>query len=188
VDYAAAEYSARCLLGHLGIMCEGELDRTPMRMVHALAEMTSSIRNGFDPKEHLSRQFAPPGGEPQLIVMENIGFTSICEHHLLPFTGRATVGYLPLPGAKVVGASKIPRLVAGLAAKPQMQERLGQEIVDALGEHLVIQGAACTIRGMHSCMSLRGPKATGASMTTNHLTGCFLDGQVRAEFLALSRP
>jgi GTP cyclohydrolase I len=189
MDYYAATAAAGLLLQELGIDCTGELGDTPHRMVRALTEMTSSLRDGFDPGVHLTRQFeAPPGGVPQLIVMKDITFTSVCEHHLLPFTGQATVGYLPAPDAKVVGASKIPRLVTGLAAKPQMQERLGQEVVDALGKHLDIQGAACTIRGAHSCMTLRGPRATGASMITNHLTGCFLDGQVRAEFLALSRP
>lgn len=184
----AAEAAARTLLWHLGMDCAGELDDTPRRLVSALAELTSSNRDGFNPKTVLARQFAPPGDVPQMIVVENITFTSVCEHHFLPFTGRATVAYLPSPGAKVVGLSKIPRLVEGFAAQPQMQERLGHLVVEAISKNLDVQGAGCTIRGEHTCMTLRGARARGASMLTNHLNGCFFDNPVRAEFLALTRP
>lgn len=189
MDYALAEDSARFLLGHLGIRCEGELDRTPMRLVHALAELTASLRDGFNPAELLARQFSPPGDVPQMIVVENIAFTSLCEHHVMPFTGLATVAYLPSPGARIVGVSKIPRLVEGFARRPQMQERLGYQVTEAIGKYLDVQGAGCTIRGEHTCMTLRGACAAGTSMLTNHLTGCFFDSPpVRAEFLALTRP
>jgi GTP cyclohydrolase I len=83
--------------------------------------------------------------------------------------------------------SKLARLVDAYACLPQMQERLGQQVVDALGKHLDIQGAGCVIDAEHMCMTLRGPRAVGARMVTSHLTGCFFDGVVRQEFLALAR-
>lgn len=182
-----AEYHAGMLLGQLGIDCMSEdMQRTPRRMVEALAEITHGLRD-FDPEEVLTRQFDPPSQQPQMIFLEGIPFTSLCEHHILPFTGTATVAYLPQPGAKVAGISKLARLVAGYAARPQMQERLGQQIVDAIGKHLDVQGAACLIDAVHTCMTLRGAKAAGARMVTSHLTGCFFDTPVRSEFLALTR-
>jgi GTP cyclohydrolase I len=187
-NYLRAEESARVMLGHLGIECTDELDETPGRLVRALAELTSSLRDGFDPAHVLSRQFAAPADVPQMITVTGLAFTSLCEHHVLPFTGTATVAYLPQPGAKVVGVSKIARLVNGLAARPQMQERLGYQITAQLGKHLDIEGAGVVLRGVHSCMTMRGPCATGAEMITSHFTGCFLDAPVRGEFLALTRP
>jgi GTP cyclohydrolase I len=187
-SYTLAEDAARFLLGHLGIRCDGELDETPMRMVRALAELTSSMRDGFDPAPLLGRQFSPPGDVPQLVAVRGITFTSLCEHHVMPFTGTATVAYLPQPGAKIVGVSKIARLVQGYARQPQMQERIGYQVVTAISKHLDVQGAGCMISGDHTCMTLRGACSAGASMLTTHLSGCFFDAPVRAEFLALSKP
>jgi GTP cyclohydrolase I len=110
-----------------------------------------------------------------------------CEHHILPFTGTATVGYLPQPGARVAGVSKLARLVEGFAGRPQMQERLGQQILEALEGNLAIQGAGCVIDAAHTCLTLRGPRSASAHMITSHLTGCFLEAPVRQEFLALAR-
>lgn len=180
--------TARLLLGHLGIDCASDgMAETPRRFTQALAELTAGLR--ADPgvvKELLSRTFEPPGPEPQLILVRDIQFTSVCEHHLLPFTGTATVGYLPQPGARVVGVSKIPRLVEVLAARPQMQERLGYQVVSALDEHLATQGSACVLDALHTCMTLRGARSRTARMTTSNLSGEFLeDGRIREEFLAL---
>jgi GTP cyclohydrolase I len=118
--------------------------------------------------------------------MRGISFTSVCEHHLLPFHGTAVVGYLPADGAQLAGASKLARLVEGFAGVPQMQERLGQQVVDALGAHLKIQGAGCILTATHTCLTLRGARNGEAQMVTSHLAGEFLDAPVRGEFLALA--
>jgi GTP cyclohydrolase I len=111
----------------------------------------------------------------------------VCEHHLLPFTGHAWVGYVP-NGNGVVGLSKIPRLVEHFARRPQVQERLTGQITAALDEHIEPLGAACTIRAVHSCATMRGVR-TEAPMTTSSLTGVFLtEPEARAEFLGLARP
>lgn len=176
------------LLYLLGVdLDEPGMGRTPLRMVQALAELTEGLRVPFDVVGCLARQFEPSSGEPHLILCCDVPFTSLCEHHILPFTGRATVGYLPAPGAKVAGISKLARLVQGLAQRPTMQERLGQQVTDALHDNLDVQGAGCLIDASHTCMTLRGPKATPAHMVTSHLTGVFRDPTVRSEFLALAR-
>jgi GTP cyclohydrolase IA len=165
-----------------------DMRRTPLRFAKALAELTRGLREPFDAGELLARQFdVAAGGHPQMVMLCGIPFTSVCEHHLLPFTGTASVAYLPQPGARVAGVSKLARLVEGLAARPQMQERLGEQVTGALGEHLKVQGAGCLIDAVHTCLTLRGPRAAGARMVTSHLSGCFLDGTVRQEFLALAR-
>lgn len=185
---SAAELHAGRLLRRLGIDVDSpDLRRTPLRFVQALEELTRHARDPFDAGAVLSRQFDAPRDTPQLIMLCDIPFTSVCEHHILPFTGTATVAYLPQPGAKVAGVSKLARLVEGLAAQPQMQERLGEQIIDALTRHLDIQGAGALIDAVHTCLTIRGPKATGAHMRTSHLSGVFLAGEVRQEFLALAR-
>jgi len=174
-------------LSRLGIDVESpEMKRTPLRFAQALAELTRNLRVPFDAGAVLARQFEPPAQHPQIVLLCDIPFTSLCEHHILPFTGTATVGYLPQPGAKVAGISKLARLVEGFSLRPQMQERMGQQVVQALGDHLDIQGAGCLIDAVHTCLTLRGPRSAGARMVTSHLTGCFLDAPVRQEFLALA--
>ena len=123
-----------------------------------------------------------------MIAVAGLEFTSLCEHHLMPFYGLAAVAYLPSPGARVVGVSKLARLTAGLAARPQIQERLGAQVVDAITGRLDTQGAACCIDAIHTCMTQRGARAgQSARMITNHLTGRFLNEHpVRDEFLALT--
>jgi GTP cyclohydrolase IA len=188
MDVVKAEAGARAMLSSLGFDVDSpSQERTPHRMVAALAELASSV-DGFDAGEALARRFDPPSDVPQMIFLTGIPFTSLCEHHVLPFTGTATVAYLPAPGAKVAGVSKLARLVQGLAARPQMQERLGTQVVEAIGKHLDTQGAGCLIEAVHTCMTLRGPQAAGARMITSHLAGCFFDTPVRGEFLALARP
>ncbi|MFF4819869.1 GTP cyclohydrolase I [Kitasatospora sp. NPDC001309] len=180
----AAEHAAR-LLTALGIPCNTESTAaTPRRMAKALAELTAGVH--LDPARHLKVTFPAEGERANLIAAVDVPFVALCEHHVLPFPGRATVAYLPTPGARIVGLSKLARLAEELAARPQVQERLGQQVVDALGEHLDIQGAACLIRSQHACMTLRGVRAHGASMVTTHLTGALhADPARRAEVLAL---
>jgi GTP cyclohydrolase I len=183
-DLAGAADHARQMLAALGIPCDTESTAgTPERYVRALAELTAGQH--ADPARHLQVTFAPPSDEPGLIVVTGVAFTSVCEHHLLPFTGRATVGYLPAPGARIVGLSKLARLVTELAARPQVQERLGDQVVTAIGKHLTSLGAGCVIRSTHACLALRGVRAAGAEMVTVHLRGALQqEGPFRTEFVS----
>jgi GTP cyclohydrolase I len=178
---------ARALLDLLGVDLSADgLADTPQRMVAALGEMTRGLR--LDPDRHLSRTFPPPAATPGLIVAAGVPFTALCEHHMLPFAGTATVGYLPLPGARITGVSKLARLVAEYAARPQIQERIGEQVTAAIDRCLNVDGAACVLRATHTCMTLRGARATGAQMVTSHMTGVFrLQTALRAEFLTLAR-
>ena len=181
-----ATIHARAMLAKLGIPCNNDsTEATPARFVKALMELTEGAR--LDPARHLQVTFAPTSDDPGMIIATGVPFTSLCEHHLLPFTGTATVGYLPAKGARIVGLSKLARVAQEFAARPQVQERLGDEIVTALATHLETLGAACVLRATHSCMTLRGARATGAGMVTSHLRGVFRDKpEVRAEFLQLA--
>jgi GTP cyclohydrolase I len=162
---------------------EGLLD-TPARVVKAYRELAD--RPG-DPATLLGKVFADvtyPTDE--MIAVGPVEFVSLCEHHLLPFTGTAWVAYIP-SGTGVVGLSKIPRLVEHYAHRPQVQERLTTQIADALVEHLDPHGAACLVSSSHACMALRGVRKTGAQMVTSVLRGVFrTDPTVRGEFLALT--
>lgn len=186
-DVAAATGHATAMLAALGLT-DGSEDtaETPARFVKALAEMTSGLT--VDPARHLARTFPAKSDNPGMILVPDIRFTSVCEHHLLPFVGTACVGYLPAPGARIVGLSKLARVVQEYAARPQVQERLGEQVVDAITGTLDTVGAGCVIRSEHSCMTLRGAKAEGAFMVTSHLAGAFRDdATMRGEFLTLAR-
>ena len=185
----AAVQAAATLLDALGIARDTDgLAETPARFAAALAEMTRGLR-GPDPATWLERTFPPGGPHPSMITVTDLDFCSTCEHHMMPFHGTAAVAYLPADGARIVGVSKLSRLVTALAARPQMQERLGTQIVDVITGTLHTQGAACLLTATHTCMTLRGARAGGnARMVTSHLTGRFLeDPTVRAEFYSLTR-
>ena len=159
---------------------EGLVD-TPRRVVKAYRELCAGYSQ--DPAEILSTQFSEKADE--MIVVKDIEFWSLCEHHLLPFTGTATVAYIPFD--RVVGLSKIPRVVRCFAQRLQIQERLTQQIADAVDIHLNALGSACVIRASHTCMQMRGVQSTG-EMTTSCLRGLFRNDQSsRSEFLALAR-
>ncbi len=160
---------------------EGLLE-TPKRVVKAWGEMTQGYKE--NPAEILAKVFSEESSD-SMILVRGIPFVSLCEHHCLPFTGTAHVAYIPGAG-RVVGLSKLARLVHCYARRFQVQERLTKQIVDAITEHLKPVGAACVIEAHHSCMSLRGVRA-GATMVTSELQGRFRDAEVRAEFLALVR-
>ncbi|PSK95786.1 GTP cyclohydrolase I [Haloactinopolyspora alba] len=180
--------AAALMLGQLGLYDpDSDASRdTPRRLVQALTEMTAGQH--VDPDRHLKTTFPPESDDPGLIVVTAVPFISVCEHHLLPFTGTATVGYLPSAGARIVGLSKLSRVVQEYAARPQVQERLGQQVVDALTRHLDTRAAGCVIRSAHSCMTHRGARATGAEMVTSHLAGQLrTDPAMRSEFMALTR-
>lgn len=158
-----------------------DLVDTPGRVVRAFAEMTSGYE--LSPEEILSTTF--DGKYDQMIVLRGITFSSLCEHHLLPFTGSAAVGYIPGDSGVVVGLSKLARLVEAFSRRLQIQERLTAQVVDALDKHLQPKGAGCVVRASHQCMACRGVRKLGAEMVTSALSGVFRSEAVRAEFLSL---
>lgn len=180
----AALEGVRALIRYLGYDPDAaSLVDTPSRVVGALLEMTSG--QWMDPAPVLERVFASDTDE--MIAVTGIEFTSVCEHHLMPFSGTAAVAYIPKPRAPVVGLSKIPRLVHLYARRLSMQERMTTEITTALNTHLHTEGAACVIRSRHACMGARGIRAQHAEMVTSSMTGLFRDDpRTREEFLALA--
>jgi GTP cyclohydrolase I len=155
---------------------------TPRRVVQALREMTGGYAE--EPSDILSKTFEESSDE--LIVLRGIEFSSICEHHLLPFHGTVSVGYLP---GDVVGISKLARLVHCLARRLQIQERLTRQVADAVSEHLHARGAAVVVRAHHLCMGCRGVRLPGTELITSAMLGVLRDDAVtRAEFLRLAGP
>lgn len=151
---------------------------TPDRVLRAWGEMTAQPGT---PESILSRTF-PSEGAGGMVVVGPMPFTSVCEHHLLPFTGTAFFGYLP--GERIVGLSKIPRLLHHFAQRTQVQERLTRNVLDAFVEHVPCVGAGVHVEAVHSCAALRGVR-TVAPMSTVELHGAFRDEpETRAEFLA----
>lgn len=170
------------LLEHVGEDPTREgLLATPGRVVRAFTEMTAGY--GLDPAEILATVFDEDCDE--MVVVTGIRFSSLCEHHLLPFTGTAVVGYVP--EGKVVGLSKIPRLVHAFARRLQVQERMTGQIAQALNEVLAPKGVGVVVRAHHSCMGCRGVQQPDAQMVTSSTLGLFRDDpRARAEFLALA--
>ena len=162
---------------------EGLLD-TPARVARSYREMFAGYE--VDPREYLERTFEEVGGYDQLIVLKDIRFVSFCEHHMLPVIGRAQVGYLPTD--RVVGISKLARVVRGFARRLQIQEKMTAEIANAIHEVLKPQGVGVLIEAEHSCMTLRGVNSPGSSLTTSSLLGIVRDDpRTREEFLRLAR-
>lgn len=157
------------------------LRETPARVVKALQEMTSGMQE--NPKEILGTVFGEKCDE--MVVVQGIEFTSLCEHHMLPFTGTCDVGYIP--NGRVVGLSKIPRLVQCFAKRLQVQERMTRSIASAMEEYLNPLGVGVVVRGRHSCCEARGVRSKNV-MVTSDLRGVMRDKpEARAEFLALTR-
>ena len=181
VDVARIERAVREILIAVGENPDREgLLRTPNRVARAYAELMAGLP--VDPREHLRTVFRERYDE--VVLLRDIEFHSLCEHHLLPFTGKAHVAYLP--DGKVVGLSKLARLVEGYARRPQVQERLTTQIADALMEELNPIGAACVIEATHTCMTIRGAKKHGSTMVTSALRGIFKENpSSRAEILSL---
>lgn len=177
-----AETGIRSLLTSIGENPEREgLLDTPKRVVKAYKQMTEGY--SVDITALLGVTF-DVGNVDEMIIVRGIDFVSLCEHHLLPFTGTATVAYIPRQ--RVVGLSKIARLVDAYARRLQVQERLTTQITTALDEYLDTQGSAALIRGTHACMSCRGVRKAGAEMVTSSLTGLFREAEARNEFISLS--
>lgn len=185
----SARYAVKALLEHCGYDCDNDsgIAETPRRVVQAWEELTAGQHS--DPGEHLARTFDADGMDvDEMIVLRRIGFVSLCEHHVLPFTGHASVAYLPRPGASIVGVSKLARVVDGYARRLQVQERLTSQIATCVDKHLDNVGVAVQIEATHTCLSLRGIRKESAVMVTSKLTGLFRDDpRARAEFLELIR-
>lgn len=181
VDLPRIAHAVREILLAVGEDPDREgLSETPARVARSYAELLSGLHD--DPKAHLRTVFHERYDE--VVLLRDINFHSLCEHHLLPFTGKAHVAYLP--DGKVVGLSKLARLVDGFARRPQVQERLTNQIVDALMDELQPLAAACVIEATHLCMTLRGARKPGSVMVTSALRGCFKDEPAsRAEILSL---
>ncbi len=162
---------------------EGLLD-TPGRVVRAYEELFSGY--GSDPREYLERTFEEVAGYDELVVLRDIRVVSFCEHHMLPFLGKAHVGYLP--SDRVVGISKLARVVHGFARRLQIQEKLTSEIAGAIHDILQPRGVGVVIVSEHSCMTMRGVNTPGSRLTTSSLTGVIRDdARTRQEFLEFVR-
>ncbi len=186
VDTARIERAVREILAALGENPQREgLLETPRRVAKAYVEMFAGLRE--DPGVHLARQFGEEHGDQDVVMLRDIEFTSVCEHHLLPFVGRAHVAYIPQHG-RVTGLSKLARTVDVFARRPQMQERLTRQIADALVEHLDPAGVAVVIESEHTCLRLRGAKKRDAEMVTSSFRGVLEHDRVlRQEVLSLFR-
>lgn len=179
---AEAEEAVTALLRFIGEDPERDgLRDTPARVVKAWREMTAGY--GEDPGEILSRTFAETSDE--MVILRGISFYSTCEHHLLPFYGEAVVGYLP---GKVVGISKLARLVECFAKRLQVQERMTRQIAEAVEKHLEARGVGVVLRAHHLCMGCRGVRQEETEMVTSSMLGTLrTDAASRAEFLRLCK-
>ena len=160
---------------------EGLLD-TPARVGRAWKEYCQG--SAEDPSVHLSRVFEEVGGYDELVLLKDIPFQSHCEHHMAPITGKAAIAYMPKD--KVVGISKLARVLHGFAQRLQIQERLTAEVAQCIWDHLDPHGVAVVIEAEHGCMTGRGVRTPGVGMVTSRLIGCFLEDQrSRKEVLSL---
>ncbi len=160
---------------------EGLLD-TPKRVARAWKEYCQGYDE--DPAKHLSRVFEDVGGYEELVLLKDIPFHSHCEHHMAPIIGKAAIAYMPT--TRVVGISKLARVLHGYARRLQVQERLTAEVADAIWEGLKPRGVAVVIEAQHSCMTARGVRTPGVGMVTSRMMGTFLEDQrSRKEVLSL---
>ena len=182
---AEAEAAVRVLLEWAGDDPDREgLVDTPARVARSYRELFAGYAD--DPREYLKRTFEEVGGYDELVVLRDIRVVSFCEHHMLPVTGVAHVGYLPTN--KVVGISKLARVVNGFARRLQIQEKLTAEIAQAIEDILEPAGVGVVIEAEHACMTLRGVNTPGSRLTTSSLRGVLRDDpRTREEFLRLAR-
>ncbi len=178
-ERAAAEFM-RCLGVDPDDRDRPDLARTPRRLAEAYAELLSPAEFDFTTFDNVERY-------DELVLVRDIPVQSVCEHHLLPFLGRAHLAYLP--GDRIVGLSKLARIVDHYARRPQTQERLTTQIATGLEERLQPQGVGVVLEAEHTCMTLRGARAQGATTTTSSLRGLVrTDPSTRAEFVSLVNP
>jgi len=182
IDQAAIRDAVRKILTAIGEDPDREgLTETPLRVARMYAEVFDGIQR--DPREDLYRVFVADQHE-EMVLVRDIPFYSMCEHHLLPFYGTAHVAYVP--DGRVTGLSKLARLVDGFARRPQMQERLTTQVVDALVEVLAPRGALVVVEARHLCMEMRGVEKPGAVTQTSAVRGQFRrSAATRAEAFSL---
>jgi GTP cyclohydrolase I len=182
-DHARAEAAVRELLHAMGEDPEREgLRETPARVARAYAELTQGLHQTAH--DVLTTTFDL--GHDEMVLVRDIELWSMCEHHLVPFTGVAHVGYIPADSGKITGLSKLARLVDVYAKRPQVQERLTTQVADSLMEILEARGVIVVIEAEHLCMTMRGVRKAGARTITSAVRGTFLTKQAtRAEAMAL---
>lgn len=182
INHEQIEHAVRLILEAVGEdpNREGLLD-TPKRVAKMYAEVFSGL--GKDPKEYFDTIFSE--NHEELVLVKDIPFYSMCEHHLVPFFGKAHVAYIP-KGGKVVGLSKLARSVEAVAQRPQLQERITTTIADAIVEKLKPYGVMVVVEAEHMCMTMRGVKKPGSKTVTSAVRGIFeKDAAARAEVLSL---
>lgn len=181
VDLDAIKAAVRTILTAVGEDPDRPgLLETPRRVAHMYLEMFAGLHT--DPERHLQVTF--PETYDEMVLVRDIRFTSMCEHHLLPFSGVAHVAYIP--NGKVTGLSKLARVVEEVARRPQVQERMTQQIGELIDQHLETKGVAVVISAEHSCMAIRGIRKPGSKTVTSALRGIFRENQsTRAEFMSL---
>ena len=181
-DHDRAVAAVRELLIAIGEDPEREgLKQTPERVARAYAELTAGLR--MMPSDVLTTTFDL--GHDEMVLVRDIELWSMCEHHLVPFTGVAHVGYIPADSGKITGLSKLARLVDLYAKRPQVQERLTTQIADAMVEHLDVQGVIVVVQAEHLCMSMRGVRKPGSRTITSAVRGQLRDPATRAEAMSL---
>jgi GTP cyclohydrolase IA len=183
VDLARMEKAVREILIAIGENPDRDgLQRTPARVARAYAELFAGLR--VDPTTVLTTTFE--ADHEELVLVRDIELMSMCEHHLLPFRGTASIGYIPGADGRITGLSKLARLVEVYARRPQVQERLTSQIADLLMEKLTPRGVIVVLECEHLCMEMRGIRKVGARTVTSAVRGAFQrDGKVRAEAMAL---
>lgn len=181
VDHAKLRRAVRAILEAVGEDPDREgLQETPDRVARMYAEIFAGLQT--DPAVYLQKTFTQKHDE--MVLVKDIEFASCCEHHLLPFMGKAHIAYLP--NGKIVGLSKLARVVDAVAKRPQVQERMTEEIADLIMTHLNARGVGVIVEAAHSCMGIRGVRKPGAMTITSSMRGGFLkDPATRAELMAL---
>jgi len=181
VDHARIERAVREILLAVGENPDREgLRETPARVARMYAELFAGLH--LDPRRHLKKFFTERYDE--VVLVRDISFQSMCEHHMLPFLGKAHVAYLP--GPRIIGLSKLARVVEEIARQPQVQERMTEQIANLLVEELQVKGVAVIIEAEHTCMTIRGVRKPGALCITSAMKGHFRTGSsTRAELMTL---
>lgn len=181
IDIPRIERAVREMLLAIGEDPQREgLRETPSRVARMYAELFAGLHE--DPERHLETMFDE--GHDEMVALRDISFNSMCEHHLMPFEGKAHIAYIP--GGKVIGLSKLARIVDAYARRPQMQERLTSQIADLLAQKINVKGCAVVLEAVHTCTTCRGVKKPGSVMVTSALRGLMQKvDKTRAEALAL---
>jgi GTP cyclohydrolase I len=181
IDHARIEHAVREILLAVGENPDREgLRETPARVARMYAELFAGLH--LDPRRHLKKFFTERYDE--VVLVRDISFQSMCEHHMLPFLGKAHVAYLP--GPRIIGLSKLARVVEEVARRPQVQERMTEQIANLLVEELQVKGVAVIIEAEHTCMTIRGVRKPGSLCITSAMKGHFRTGSsTRAELMTL---